>query len=231
MEPVVLLSSPVPEPNAHRTRLAVGPCVVGNKRYPCGVSLSIPLGRMHGAVETIYPPCGRRSRPCFSLQYCHASELIRLKADGWLLTVQEEVAQIYTVIVSLLDAVEQGTAHERNASCVLGDIGVGFNPSDRHSKMQVYRVARSPGAAYLPVRARRDPCVRRLAVHFDSGVLLAPGWDAEHQGELPFGFHVDLHPSIPWVARVLAELDSLVPVQIDGRGALRIEVYPDGTFR
>src|SRR5215212_398912 len=80
-------------------------------------------------------------------------------------------------------------------------------------------------------RARRDPCVHRLAVHFDSGVLLAPGWDAEHQGELPFGFHVDLHPSIPWVARVLAELDSLVPVQIDGRGALRIEVYPDGTFR
>src|SRR5215211_5123553 len=74
MEPVARLRSPVPEPDAHRTPLAVGPCVVGNKRYPCGVSLTIPLGRMHGAVETVFPPCGRRSRPCFSLQYGHASE-------------------------------------------------------------------------------------------------------------------------------------------------------------
>jgi len=186
---------------------------------------------MHGAVETVFPPCARRGGPCLSLQYGHAAEQIRLEADGWLLAVKHKVARGYIMVVRLLDAVEQGTAHKHNASRVLGDVGVAFDPSNRHRELHVYRVARTPRAAYLRVRAGRDPSVHRLAVHLYFSAFLAPGGDAEHQGELPFGFDVDIHPSIPRVARALAEPDSPVPVKLDGRSALRIEVYPDGAFR
>src|ERR687898_2178001 len=104
MAPVARLRSPVFEPDAHRTRLAVGPCVVGNSRYPGSMGLS--FARMHGAVEPVFPTLVRRGGPCLSLQYGHASEQIRLRADGWLLTVQHEVSQVNVMIVCLLDAVE-----------------------------------------------------------------------------------------------------------------------------
>jgi hypothetical protein len=61
---------------------------------------------MHGAVETVFPPCARRGGPCLSLQYGHAAEQIRLEADGWLLAVKHKVARGYVMVVRLLDAVE-----------------------------------------------------------------------------------------------------------------------------
>src|SRR5829696_1597184 len=147
--PVVRLRSLVPEPDAHRTRVAVGPGVVGNSRYPAGMGLRIPFARMHGSVETLFPPWARRGVLCHSLQYGHATEEIRLQPDGWLLAVQDEVAQVDTGVIYLLGAKEQGTAHKRNATRVLGDVGVAFDPTDRHREVHVYRVARTPRAAYL----------------------------------------------------------------------------------
>jgi hypothetical protein len=78
MAPVARLRSPVPEPDAHSTRLAVGPRVIGNSRYPDGRDLRISFARMHSAVETDFPPCARRSGLRLSLQYDHAIEEIRL---------------------------------------------------------------------------------------------------------------------------------------------------------
>src|SRR5215207_1392275 len=71
---VTRLRSPIPEPDTHGTRLAVGPRVIGNSRYPGGRGLRIPFAWMHGAVETVIPPCARRGGPCFNLQYGHASK-------------------------------------------------------------------------------------------------------------------------------------------------------------
>src|SRR5215211_756599 len=133
------------------------------------------------------------------------------------------------MVVRLLDAVEYGAAHERNASRVLGDVGVAFDPSDGHREVQGYPVARSPGAAYLHVRARKDPGGHRFAVDFDSSVLLTPGWEAEHQGELTLA--PDFYPSIPRVAGALAEPDGPCPGKFNVRCALGVEMNPDGVFR
>src|SRR5918994_7268793 len=216
------------EPDSHCAGLAVGPGVVGDGRYHGGTSLSIPFVRMHGTVEVLFPPIVRRDRLGLGLQHSHATEQFGVEADGEECIIEDQVAQVDTGVVCLLGAIEQGPPHKCNASRVLGDVGVAFDPSERYGQVHVYGVARTPRAAEVRVRTRRDPGVHRFAVHPNLGAFLAPGWDAEHYGVFAFGFDSDLHPSIPRVARALVEPDGPVLVKLDGRCALRVEVYPDG---
>src|SRR5918995_3445008 len=116
------------------------------------------------------------------------------------------------MVVCLFDAVEQGAAQERHASRILGNVGMASDPPDRHREVHVYRVGRAPRAAYLHVRAWSYRSVYRFAVYLDRCTLLAPGRDAEHQGELTLASDLDLYPPIPRVAGVLAEHDGPAPV-------------------
>jgi hypothetical protein len=78
MTPITRPGSSVSEPDAHRTRLTVGPRVVGNSRYLGGMGSGLPFVGMHSALQTVFPPCARRGGPCLGLQYGHTSEEVRV---------------------------------------------------------------------------------------------------------------------------------------------------------
>lgn len=178
------------------------PGVIGNGR-----KFNRPQARRREPIERSIPVAGI-DRVSIGMDRDDPAEEIGIQLCPKLrLAGQDDGVERYAV-VDLFDRVHDGPALESDAPCVVPDRWMGLDGLDRHRKVQVDLVARSPlpADADVTLDERRFEIVP-LAVHPDLGRTAPAGdTDIDVEDRRFGGIHVDLDVLFPGILGRLLEL-------------------------
>ena len=87
------------------------------------------------------------------------------------------------VIVGPFQAVDEGTALEDDASCILAHVGVRVHALNRHRQFELYPVVGLPYTFHSHIALFQVTCyIKRISVHFELGIP-TPARNTEPQSE------------------------------------------------